>query len=119
MMMIGPPGAGKTLLARSVPGILPRLSLDEALDITRIYSIADPISDGTPLIRHRPFRASHHKISHAGLVGGGHWPRLGEVSLAHRGALFLDELPEFGPRPSHQRSNAGVSRFGQADSWAH
>jgi magnesium chelatase family protein len=98
IMMIGPPGAGKTLLARSVPGILPRLSLEEALDITRIYSIADLITEGTPLIRHRPFRAPHHTISHAGLVGGGRWPRPGEVSLAHRGVLFLDELPEFGPR---------------------
>jgi magnesium chelatase family protein len=98
VMMIGPPGAGKTLLARSVPGILPRLSLDEALDITRVYSIADLIPEGTPLIRHRPFRAPHHTISHAGLVGGGRWPRPGEVSLAHRGVLFLDELPEFGPR---------------------
>jgi magnesium chelatase family protein len=98
MMMIGPPGAGKTLLARSVPGILPRLSLDEALDITRVYSISDLIPEGTPLIRHRPFRAPHHTISHAGLVGGGRWPRPGEVSLAHRGVLFLDELPEFGPR---------------------
>ncbi len=98
IMMIGPPGAGKTLLARSVPGILPHLSLEEALDITRIYSIADLIPEGTPLIRHRPFRAPHHTISHAGLVGGGRWPRPGEVSLAHRGVLFLDELPEFGPR---------------------
>jgi magnesium chelatase family protein len=98
IMMIGPPGAGKTLLARSVPGILPHLSLDEALDITRVYSISDLIPEGTPLIRHRPFRAPHHTISHAGLVGGGRWPRPGEVSLAHRGVLFLDELPEFGPR---------------------
>ncbi|MFN2154904.1 MAG: YifB family Mg chelatase-like AAA ATPase, partial [Anaerolineae bacterium] len=98
VLMVGPPGAGKTLLARSVPGILPHLSLEEALDITRIYSIADLITEGTPLIRHRPFRAPHHTISHAGLVGGGRWPRPGEVSLAHRGVLFLDELPEFGPR---------------------
>jgi magnesium chelatase family protein len=98
ILMVGPPGAGKTLLARSVPGILPRLSLDEALDITRIYSVADLIPDDTPLIRHRPFRAPHHTISHAGLVGGGRWPRPGEVSLAHRGVLFLDELPEFGTR---------------------
>ena len=98
LLMVGPPGAGKTLLARSMPGILPRLSLDEALDITRIYSVADMIPGGTPLIRHRPFRAPHHTISHAGLVGGGRWPRPGEVSLAHRGVLFLDELPEFGTR---------------------
>ncbi len=98
LLMVGPPGAGKTLLARSVPGILPRLSLAEALDITRIYSVADLIPEDTPLIRHRPFRAPHHTISHAGLVGGGRWPRPGEVSLAHRGVLFLDELPEFGTR---------------------
>ncbi len=98
LMMQGPPGAGKTLLARAMPGILPRLTLDEALEVTRIYSVADMIPADTPLIRHRPFRAPHHTISHAGLVGGGHWPRPGEVSLAHRGVLFLDELPEFGTR---------------------
>jgi magnesium chelatase family protein len=98
LLMIGPPGAGKTLLARSMPGILPRMTLDEALEVTRIYSVADMIPDGTPLIRRRPFRAPHHTISHAGLVGGGHWPRPGEISLAHRGVLFLDELPEFGTR---------------------
>ena len=98
MMMVGPPGAGKTLLARAMPGILPRLVLEEALDITRIYSVADALPSGEPLIRHRPFRAPHHTISYAGLVGGGHWPRPGEISLAHRGVLFLDELPEFGAR---------------------
>jgi magnesium chelatase family protein len=81
-----------------MPGVLPRLSLEEALDITRIYSVADMIPDNMPLIRHRPFRAPHHTISHAGLVGGGRWPRPGEISLAHRGVLFLDELPEFGTR---------------------
>jgi len=96
LMMVGPPGAGKTLLARAMPGILPRLSMDEALEVTRIYSVADMIPEGTPLVRARPFRAPHHTISHAGLVGGGRWPRPGEVSLAHRGVLFLDELPEFG-----------------------
>jgi magnesium chelatase family protein len=94
--MSGAPGAGKTLLARSLPSILPALTLSEALDVTRIYSVADMLPPDTPLIRQRPFRAPHHTISHAGLVGGGHWPRPGEISLAHRGVLFLDELPEFG-----------------------
>ena len=96
--MIGPPGAGKTLLARAVPGILPHMSIEEALDVTRIYSVADQLPSDVPLIRNRPFRAPHHTISHAGLVGGGNWPHPGEISLAHRGVLFLDELPEFGPR---------------------
>ena len=93
--MIGPPGAGKTLLARAMPGILPKMSIDEALDVTRIYSVADLLPADVPLIRNRPFRAPHHTISHAGLVGGGTWPNPGEISLAHRGVLFLDELPEF------------------------
>ncbi len=98
LLMLGPPGAGKTLLARALPGILPHMSIDEALDVTRIYSIADQLPPDVPLIRHRPFRAPHHTISHAGLVGGGNWPQPGEISLAHRGVLFLDELPEFGSR---------------------
>jgi magnesium chelatase family protein len=97
-LLKGPPGAGKTLLARALPSILPRLTLSESLDITRIYSVADALSDGQPLVRQRPFRSPHHTISHAGLVGGGRWPRPGEISLAHRGVLFLDELPEFGPK---------------------
>ena len=96
-LMIGPPGAGKTLLARAMPGILPALSIDEALDVTRIYSVADALPPEM-MIRTRPFRAPHHTISHAGLVGGGNWPHPGEISLAHRGVLFLDELPEFGTR---------------------
>ena len=96
VLMVGPPGAGKTLLARALPAILPKLSIEEALDVTRIYSISDLLPSETPLIRLRPFRAPHHTISHAGLVGGGNWPHPGEVSLAHRGVLFLDELPEFG-----------------------
>lgn len=97
-MMIGPPGAGKTLLARAIPSIMPRMSIDEALDVTRIYSVADQPPPDVPLIRSRPFRAPHHTISHAGLVGGGNMPHPGEISLAHRGVLFLDELPEFGLR---------------------
>jgi magnesium chelatase family protein len=98
LIMSGPPGAGKTLLARSMPSILPRLTLNESLDVTRVYSVADLLPPDTPLVCHRPFRAPHHTISHAGLVGGGRWPRPGEISLAHRGVLFLDELPEFGTR---------------------
>ncbi len=97
-LLTGPPGAGKTLIARSLPGILPRMSIDESLEVTKIYSVADLLPADTPLIRHRPFRSPHHTISYAGLVGGGAWPRPGEISLAHRGVLFLDELPEFGER---------------------
>ncbi len=98
MMMIGPPGAGKTLLARAVPSILPPMTFEEALTTTKIYSVAGMLPEDTPLIRHRPFRAPHHTVSYAGLVGGGQVPRPGEISLAHRGVLFLDELPEFGTR---------------------
>ena len=72
------------------------MSIDESLDVTRIYSVADQLPADTPLLRNRPFRAPHHTISHAGLVGGGNWPQPGEISLAHHGVLFLDELPEFG-----------------------
>jgi magnesium chelatase family protein len=96
--MVGSSGAGKTLLARAMPGILPEMSIEESLDVTRIYSVADQLPAGMPLIRHRPFRAPHHTISQAGLVGGGNIPKPGEISLAHRGFLFLDEFPEFGTR---------------------
>ena len=94
--MSGPPGSGKTLLARAMPGILPRMTGDERLEVTKVYSVTGMLPADTPLIRRRPFRAPHHTISHAGLVGGGSRPRPGEISLSHRGVLFLDELPEFG-----------------------
>ena len=94
--MFGALGAGKTLLARALPGILPRMRVEESLEATRIYSVAGLLSSDEPLVRQRPFRAPHYTISNAGLVGGGRRPHPGEISLAHRGVLFLDELPEFG-----------------------
>ncbi|GAC1423100.1 MAG: YifB family Mg chelatase-like AAA ATPase [Ktedonobacteraceae bacterium] len=96
ILMSGPPGSGKTLLARTTPSILPRMLIQEALDVTKIYSVSGMLPSDVPLILQRPFRSPHHTTSHAGLVGGGRIPRPGEISLAHRGVLFLDELPEFG-----------------------
>lgn len=97
LVMVGPPGSGKTMLARRLPTIMPPLEVDEALAVTRIHSVAGSLPAGEPLARRRPFRAPHHSISTAGLVGGGSTPRPGEVSLAHMGVLFLDELTEFRP----------------------
>ncbi|MFC1931310.1 YifB family Mg chelatase-like AAA ATPase [Chloroflexota bacterium] len=96
LIMSGPPGSGKTLLARSLPSILPPMTTEEALEVTKLFSVSGLLPPDTPLVRQRPFRSPHYTISHAGLVGGGHWPKPGEISLSHRGVLFLDELPEFG-----------------------
>ena len=96
LLMTGPPGSGKTLLARALPSILPPLTSAESLEVTKIYSVSGLLPADTPLIVARPFRSPHYTISHAGLVGGGRLPRPGEITLSHRGVLFLDELPEFG-----------------------
>ncbi|MDD4635592.1 MAG: YifB family Mg chelatase-like AAA ATPase [Dehalococcoidales bacterium] len=96
IVMSGPPGSGKTMLARALSSILPPMTQNEAIEVTKIYSISGLLPPDTPLVLNRPFRAPHYTISSAGMVGGGSWPKPGEISLSHRGVLFLDELPEFG-----------------------